>query len=66
METTSSLLTREDLAEYLGVSVVTVDDWRRQGIGPVRMVLGKNLVRYRLEDVEEWLQSRRESSKAVS
>ena len=52
------LLTTEELAAYLGdVSVRTLEDWRRLGIGPDFVPLSAKLVRYRLRTVERWLDS---------
>ena len=53
------LLSPEDLAEYLGVPLKTVYRWRYRGEGPASYRVGRH-VRYKLEDVEVWLQSRRE------
>lgn len=52
------LLTEQDLAEYLGLSVRTIQDWRRRGVGP-RYVKFRRNVRYRLEDVEDYLDKNR-------
>lgn len=52
------LLTLDELAEWLGVSPATVRDWRVDGKGPPAVKLGEGrnaAVRYRREDVEEWL-----------
>lgn len=52
------LLTAEELADYLQVKVTTVNTWRWDGKGPRWIPMGpKNLVRYRLEDVDEWLEA---------
>jgi len=49
-------LTTADLAERLGVSPRTVDDWRVDKKGPayIRIGRGDDTVRYRLADVEAW------------
>ena len=54
-------LTIEDLAQRLSVSPHTVRFWRRSGTGPTATKIGKQ-VRYSIEDVEEWLRSRREDA----
>jgi predicted DNA-binding transcriptional regulator AlpA len=48
--------TRE-LATLLGVAPATVAKWRRtpDGGGPKWIKLNSKLVRYRTEDVQEWL-----------
>lgn len=51
------LWTIEDLASYLKVSVKTVRDWRLRGAAPRALKLGRH-VRFRPEDVEEWLTMR--------
>ncbi len=50
----NNLLTTQQLAEYLGVAVSTLIQYRRDGNGPVYIKLG-HLVRYRMQDVERWL-----------
>ncbi len=50
------LLSTRDLAAYLGVPVATLYGWRYQDVGPQSFRVGRHL-RYRLGDVEEWLQS---------
>jgi excisionase family DNA binding protein len=42
------------LARYLGVSMGTVNRWVHEGRGPRYVKVG-NLVRYRMEDVREFL-----------
>ena len=54
---TSELLSPEDLAEYLKIPVATIYRWRYRGGGPVGMRVGKH-VRYRLSEVEAWLDTR--------
>jgi predicted DNA-binding transcriptional regulator AlpA len=53
------LWTIEDLAEFLGVPVQTIYDWRTRGYGPLGMKVGR-YVRYRQEDVVTWLNDVRE------
>ena len=56
METTNArLMSRNDVAEYIGVSVRTIVRWvRDDGFPKPRRVNGKRLARWRLADVEEW------------
>lgn len=50
----SRLLTIREVADYLGVSVQTIYNWRYRGEGPPGLkVMGQ--VRYRPEDLEGWL-----------
>jgi excisionase family DNA binding protein len=48
------LLTQQQLADYLGVSVPTIQRWRRQGTGPPFLLLGTR-PRYRRAQVDAWL-----------
>jgi predicted DNA-binding transcriptional regulator AlpA len=50
-------LTVEDLGEREGVPPGTVYRWNYTGTGPRFMKVGKH-VRYRIEDVEAWEQSK--------
>jgi len=50
----SRLMTSKEVAEYLRISESLINSYRADGIGPVYIKMGK-LVRYRLEDVEEWM-----------
>lgn len=43
----------QDVADYLGVPINTVYQWRTRGSGPPGRRVGKH-VRYRPEDVEAW------------
>lgn len=51
------LLTTNELADYLQVSVKTIYDWRTNGTGPTAYRFGKH-TRYRVCDVEAWLAER--------
>jgi excisionase family DNA binding protein len=51
------LLSPEELASYLGVPLATVYRWRSCREGPPGMRVGRH-VRYRLRDVEGWLDER--------
>lgn len=46
------------LARHLDVKEDTLRSWVRRGIGPKHYKLG-NLVRFRAEDVDEWITSAR-------
>lgn len=54
----SKLLTPGELAELLGVSEETLAQWRSQRRGPPYVKVEGRLVRYRLPDVEAYLESR--------
>ncbi len=50
----SKLWTIQDLAEFLGVPVNTLYQWRSKGYGPQGRRIGK-YVRYRPQDVHTWV-----------
>lgn len=45
------LLSEKELADRYGLHVRTLNNWRAAGIGPKWIVIGKNTIRYRMEDV---------------
>ena len=49
-------LTPAEVAEMLGLSVVTLNRWRTQGTGP-RYLKPGGRVRYRPEDVRAWAEA---------
>jgi predicted DNA-binding transcriptional regulator AlpA len=51
-----SLLTEEDVAEELNLSLASLRRWRLEKRGP-RFIKVGSLVRYRPEDIEVWLLS---------
>lgn len=51
------LATPEEVADYYGVPVATLYQWRHRGVGPRASKVGRH-VRYRWEDVEKWLDQR--------
>jgi excisionase family DNA binding protein len=54
------LLTEKQVADYLNVTVRTVQRWRAEGTGPP-VLYANNRPRYRRADVEAWLQRRDEA-----
>jgi len=48
------LLTREQAAEYLQVSVRNLDRWHAKRYGPPRCKIGR-LVRYRKSSIDRWI-----------
>jgi predicted DNA-binding transcriptional regulator AlpA len=55
-ERTAPLLSTDDVAEWLGVKVSTLHHWRHTHRGPRSLTVGGR-VRYRVSDIEEWLDS---------
>jgi excisionase family DNA binding protein len=55
MEPRDRLLTVQELAEYLGVPVATLYQWRYRSEGPGGFRIGRH-VRYRWSEVETWIE----------
>ena len=55
METQERLLTVEELADYLGVPVPTLYQWRYRREGPPGFRVGR-YIRYRPTDVQQWIE----------
>ena len=53
-ENMERLLTVEEVADFLGVPVNTLYQWRHKGTGPVAFRVGRFL-RYDAADVRQWL-----------
>lgn len=47
------------LAAYLGLPLPTIYTWRHKGDGPPGVKLGRH-VRYRLSDVDQWIEDQGE------
>ncbi len=54
------LMSVEDLAEYLGVPVQTIYDWRVAGTAPRAFKFGKRL-KFAVADVRDWLAAHQEA-----
>lgn len=50
------MMSPRDVAAQLNVPLATVYRWNHMGDGPPRVRIGRH-VRYRLEDVEAWVES---------
>jgi len=53
------LLSVTELAEYLGIPVATIYDWRSNGVGPVGHRFGKH-VKFAVYDVRAWVEAQRD------
>ena len=51
----NDLLTPEALGGWLGKTPAALANWRYMGLGPKFIKLGPRAVRYRRQDVEDWL-----------
>lgn len=49
------LLTTQEAAEMLGVSPLTLKDWRQKKTGPTAIRLGYRTVRYRLSAIRAFI-----------
>ncbi len=56
-----TLMGVEELAEYLGVPVQTIYDWRLAGTAPRAFKFGKRL-KFAVSDVADWMRAHREAS----
>ncbi|MEV0891696.1 helix-turn-helix domain-containing protein [Promicromonospora sp. NPDC050262] len=54
------LLSTEDLADYLGIPVATLQDWRVDHKGPRGIIVGRR-VKYAVSDVRAWIEQQRET-----
>ena len=61
MDHTSPLLIEREAAAYLRLSEGKLRFDRVQGVGPTYVKLGRS-VRYRLSDIDHWLEERRRTS----
>ena len=60
MEREDRLINVEELADYLGVPVATLYQWRYRREGPPGFRVGRHL-RYRWSDVQRWIEQRIEA-----
>ena len=50
-----TLFTPEAAAEYLSVTKQSLAQWRHMSVGPVFRKLGAKTVRYRVEELDAWV-----------
>jgi excisionase family DNA binding protein len=55
------LLSIDELAQYLGVPVTTIYDWRVDGKGPRAIRVGRHL-KFAVSDVKAWIAEHRETA----
>jgi len=60
------LLTPKDASEYLGLPQNTLAQYRSQKKGPPYFKIEGHLVRYSVDDLDEWLAKQRVSTAANS
>ena len=51
----ADFMSRQEVAEYLGVSPRTIEAWAERGQGPRYTKMNNKLTRYRRTDVDAWL-----------
>lgn len=56
---TKKLMTTKEAADYLRVAVQTVYNWRHQRKGPDYILVGGRSPRYRIEDLDKYLDANR-------
>src|ERR1022692_1849033 len=54
-------LSREELAQQLGLSLRTIDRWEAQRKGPPRVCVGRTIL-YNIDSVREWLINREQQA----
>ncbi len=54
----SELLTPDEVAKQMGLSIETLAQWRSQGKGPMYVKISRNCVRYRQSDLDGWVAER--------
>jgi len=58
------LLTRREIEARYGISKRFLEISAQRGDGPPRIRIGTRMVRYRVTDIEAWLDARRTSGRA--
>lgn len=59
MINTKILMTQKEAAEYLGTTVGTLNTWRHYGKDKIPFIRWGNRIRYRKEDLENWVNEHR-------
>ncbi len=59
------LVSITELAEYLGVPVKTIYEWRQSGKGPACVRIGRHL-KFAVSDVRAWVEHQREKERGRS
>jgi predicted DNA-binding transcriptional regulator AlpA len=57
-----ALLTEKQAAHFLGFSSRTLQSWRFRGGGPLYVSVSPRCVRYRREDLRQWIEERLRTS----
>lgn len=62
MSNDESLMNQKEVAKLIGVAPRTLESWRYRGEGPYYLYLSKRCIRYRLEDINTWIEERKRGS----
>jgi len=54
-----TLLSTQAAADYLGLVKGTLENWRTAGLGPPYIRVGPRAIRYKLSDLDAWLEQGR-------
>ena len=54
-QSSSAFLSESDAADYLGISKKTLQRWSFDHKGPAYAKFNNKLIRYRLADLDEWM-----------
>ena len=60
-----ALVGEEEAARILGLAVQTLRNWRFKRVGPDYLKVGARAVRYKIEDLETWIENNRIRLNAV-
>lgn len=60
----AALLSAEAAARYLAIATQTLANWRSVGRGPRYVRVGR-VIRYRIQDIESWLEAGDSSQEAA-
>ena len=53
----AKLVSVAELSAMLGVTQITIARWKKSGVLPPCVRLGRRLIRWRMADIEKWIQS---------
>ncbi|MFE2832264.1 helix-turn-helix transcriptional regulator [Streptomyces mirabilis] len=56
----------QDAADYIGVHVVTLNRWRRDGVAPKSTRQGQRRYAYKISDLDAWLNGDRAGAGELS
>jgi predicted DNA-binding transcriptional regulator AlpA len=62
--TKDAVISEQDAGPYIGYSTHALRKWRREGTGPAYLQVGSRSIRYRVADLDNWLEQRRVEPRA--